>query len=101
MLSVYPPCAGQNEQEEAVALRPPFRGMEYGYNNTVLACFSVAIIITIAKDKSEEKEIYFHLYLLFRGRSGQELQAGANGGRLLADLLTGVCLRTPLLLQVN
>lgn len=61
-----------------MALRPQFWGKEYGYNNTVLVCLSVAVINTIAKDKYGER-VCFSLHLLFRGKSGQELKAGAVG----------------------
>lgn len=46
----YPPCARQDEQGKAVALRPQFWGKEYG-NNHVLVCLSVNVINIITKNK--------------------------------------------------
>lgn len=56
-------------------------GFSFGVRNmgiiTVFICFFVAVINSIAKDKFGEKGVYFLLHLLSRGKSGQELKAGA------------------------
>lgn len=62
-----------------MALGPQFRRKEYGYN-TVLVCSSVAVINSITKDKCADKGVHFRLHLLFRGKSGWELRAGAVVG---------------------
>lgn len=62
-----------------MALRPQCQNQEYGYNNTVLVSFSVAITNTITKDKFGERGVYFCLHLLLRGKPGQKLKGGVMG----------------------
>lgn len=55
----HSPCTEQDEQEEPVALGPPYRGEEYGYNHSVLVCFSVAVIISpyIFRSEGSQEEL--------------------------------------------
>lgn len=55
---------------------------------SVFISFFVAVINSIAKDKFGEKGVYFLLHLPSRGKSGQELKAGAEkeGCLLLCSL---------------